>query len=319
MDFVGFKFNEHHSLDFGIYRVSNGSRYQESLIPTFSDYTSEVQGRDGTHYWGSNFKAKTFDFSLAFDNLTEQKLREMRQWLATPKLSKLIFDETPYKYYMGKVSAEPKIDYICFDVFDSKEGRNKRIYKGECSVSISCFYPFARSVHKFLNEYDDNEYDNKIEWEESTGMLEERDNLDTLRSGNNLAYIYNPGDMEADWKVVLNKDTIGDFEVRITNNSYEDENFVIGTTLNNEQVELGELGEIIKNTTGKIEIDTKKRMVTFIYKDNGEDKRLPALFLLRSGEMFTFKNRSEVETLQFNFTNIENDEDIEIEYDYLYY
>ena len=79
MDFTGFKFNEKHSSDFGIYRVSDGSRYQESLIPTFSDYTSEVAGGTGTHYWGSDFKTKTFNLSFAFDSVTEIQLRKMRK------------------------------------------------------------------------------------------------------------------------------------------------------------------------------------------------------------------------------------------------
>ena len=321
MDFTGFKFNEKHSSDFGIYRVSDGSRYQESLIPTFSDYTSEVAGGTGTHYWGSDFKTKTFNLSFAFDSVTEIQLRKMRKWLATPKLSQLIFDEVPYKYYMGKVTSEPQIEYICFDEYDKEKGYN-RVYKGEGTISFVCFYPFARSVYKYLDEYDENIYSNKSEWAESTGMLASKDDLDVLKSGSVIAHIYNPGDLETDWKFTFNKDIIGDFELNVSandgTNSFTD-NFVIGTTLNGVAAELGELGTLVKESIGKIEVDTKKRMVTFIYNDNGKEKRLPALFLLRSGDLFTFKHSSEKQDIQFNFTNIENKEDIELKYDYLYY
>lgn len=317
MDFTGFTFNKQHSSDFGIYRVSDGSRYQESLIPTFSDYTSEVTGGTGTHYWGSDFKTKTFNLSLAFDKVTELKLRKMRQWLATPEISKIIFDELPYKYYLGKISGEPQISYICFDEYDKDKGY-RRIYKGECTLSFICFYPYARSVYKYLSEYDENIYTNKLEWADSTDMLEERGDLDILKSGSNLVDIYNAGDIETDWKFIFSKNNVGDFELRVSNNDTTD-TFVIGTTLNDLSVQLEELGTLVKESVGKIEIDTKKRMITFIYQDDGKEKRLPALFLLRSGDFFTLKPNQGIQQLQFDFTNIENNEDIELKYDYLYY
>lgn len=317
MDFTGFTFNKQHSSDFGIYRVSDGSRYQESLIPTFSDYTSEVAGGTGAHYWGSDFKTKTFNLSFAFDSVTEIQLRKMRKWLATPKLSQLIFDEVPYKYYMGKVTSEPQIEYICFDEY-SKEKGYSRVYKGEGTINFICFYPFARSVYKYLDEYDENIYSNKLEWADSTDMLEERGDLDILKSGSNLVDIYNAGDIETDWKFIFSKNNVGDFELRVSNNDTTD-TFVIGTTLNDLPVQLEELGTLVKESVGKIEIDTKKRMITFIYQDGGKEKRLPALFLLRSGDFFTLKPNQGIQQLQFDFTNIENNEDIELKYDYLYY
>ena len=43
-DFIGFSFNGRHSSEFNIFSVSNGSRYQESLIPSSSDYTEKIPG-----------------------------------------------------------------------------------------------------------------------------------------------------------------------------------------------------------------------------------------------------------------------------------
>jgi hypothetical protein len=38
-DYIGFTFNGVHSSDLGIMRVSDGSRYNDSLLPTIQDKT----------------------------------------------------------------------------------------------------------------------------------------------------------------------------------------------------------------------------------------------------------------------------------------
>lgn len=55
-------------------------------------------------------------------------------------LKKLVFDEYPYKYYMVKAQSAPQLKYICFDHLEF------RIYKGEGSVNLIAYYPFARGV-----------------------------------------------------------------------------------------------------------------------------------------------------------------------------
>jgi phage-related protein len=54
-DYIGFTFNGVHSSDLGIVRVSNGSRFDENLLPTIKDKTVEVSGRDGAYYFGSQY------------------------------------------------------------------------------------------------------------------------------------------------------------------------------------------------------------------------------------------------------------------------
>jgi hypothetical protein len=54
-DFVGFTYNGVHSSDLGIVRVSEGSRFNENLLPTIQDKTVQVQGGDGTYYFGSYY------------------------------------------------------------------------------------------------------------------------------------------------------------------------------------------------------------------------------------------------------------------------
>lgn len=52
----------------------------------------------------------------------------------------LVFDEFPYKKYMVKCAQPPQLRYICFDEYEF------RIYKGEGTVQLVAYYPFAFAV-----------------------------------------------------------------------------------------------------------------------------------------------------------------------------
>ena len=48
MDFIGFTYNGKHSMrDFNIYRTSDGSRYNDNLVPSMTDKTADIPGGDG--------------------------------------------------------------------------------------------------------------------------------------------------------------------------------------------------------------------------------------------------------------------------------
>lgn len=160
MDFTGFYFKNHHSSEFGITRVSNGSRYQENLLPTSEDYTTDIPGSDGQYNFGSNYKTKEFNLSFAFDNVSELQIRKMRGWLSkkeTPvseEMGDLVFDETPYKRYVVKTTGDPQLNYICFEETDKETGKIKRVYKGEGTVNFTCYNSYAfNNYYKSLDEY----------------------------------------------------------------------------------------------------------------------------------------------------------------------
>jgi hypothetical protein len=47
-DFIGFTYNGKHSItNFGVYRTSDGSRYNDNLVPTMTDKTADVPGGEG--------------------------------------------------------------------------------------------------------------------------------------------------------------------------------------------------------------------------------------------------------------------------------
>ena len=258
-DFIGFSFNEHRSESLGIMRVSDGSRYNEDLVPTTQDKTVQVPGGDGFYYFGSDYTQRQFSINIAFDELTEKQFRELQQVFGTKELGKLIFDERPYKYYMVK-SSKPQLKYICF----GKDG--ERIYKGEGTLTFTAYYPFAKSVFKFLEKEIEKEtgkevyvlrktYSNIEEWAEASGM-KAQGILDTIPAEpTENAYpisVYNAGDLEADFilkfslpvdntpigdiKITLSKENVGKVEAFLDLNGFSkkgaDTGFQINTKTN---------------------------------------------------------------------------------------
>lgn len=189
-DFVGFSFGGVHSSTLGIIRTSEGSRYNQNLFPNAQDKTVQVPDGEGTYYFGSQYTQKPFSISIAFDSLTEVLFRKLIDTFGTKELKQLIFDEVPYKYYMAKSTGIPQLKYICFD--DENE---QRVYKGEGTLDFIAYFPFARSVHKFLEDYPDINYPNKDEWSPSTNMKEEKGIYDGSGASINL---FNAGQLESD-------------------------------------------------------------------------------------------------------------------------
>ena len=192
IDFCGFQFNGVHSSDLDIVRVSNGSRYSEDLVPAFQDKTAQIEGGDGTLFWESFYSQRPFSIQIAFDSISEEKLRKLRQVFNGKDLGELIFDETPYKAYSVKVQSPPQLQYICFD---KPEGG--RVYKGEGTISFIAYYPYAKSVSKYLADFKLQDYPNKAEWATSSNMLENKGEYDGTGT---IIKLYNAGDIETDWQ-----------------------------------------------------------------------------------------------------------------------
>ena len=202
-DFIGFTYNGKHSYrDLGIYRTIDGSRYNNNLTATLTEKTSEVPGGDGQYYFGTTLKNRTFTVQFAFDSLTETQLRQLKQEFNGEGIHDLIFDEEPYKVWSAKVTGTASLKHICFEV------GGQRVYKGEGSITFTCYYPYAHTPTKLwkfeeppavieenteggeniekpviniiyaeadgriLNNYNDDIYSNKNEWSAASGLEE---------------------------------------------------------------------------------------------------------------------------------------------------
>lgn len=194
-DLTGFKFGDYHSSQFGLIRVSNGSRYNEYLLPTLKNTTTDVPGMEGTLYFGTQKTTRSFQVDMAFDSLTEEDIRDIREWLTGTH--SLVFDERPYIQYMCILNSAPQLKYLTF-----KEN-GERIYKGELSVNFVSYLPYGYSIDgkKFIDDFLDENFE---EWSNASHLayknFYEGETLHTYDKfeGNNV-YVYNGGDIEADY------------------------------------------------------------------------------------------------------------------------
>ena len=139
-DFLGFQLGNEHSYNVNVTRVSSNDRYNDALIPNFTDSTVQVQGAEGTYYFDTVETTKQFQVDFAFDDLSETELNQLRHMFGYKGLKRLIFDEKPDRYYMVRPTQPPVLSYLPFG-----EGENL-VYKGEGSVQFIAYYPYAKAI-----------------------------------------------------------------------------------------------------------------------------------------------------------------------------
>ena len=307
-DFIGFSFNEHRSESLGIVRVSDGSRYNEDLVPTTQDKTVQVPGGDGFYYFGSDYTQRKFSINIAFDGLTEKQFRELQQVFGTKELGKLVFDERPYKYYMVK-SSKPQLKYICF----GKDG--ERIYKGEGTLTFTAYYPFAKSVFKFLEKEIEKEtgkevyvlrktYSNIEEWAEASSMKAQGALDKVPKSPTEGVYpisVYNAGDLEADFILKFNGAPSNTINIALGQQDVGDKKAVLN--LKSFSLKNTDTGFQINTKTNLIEGFNAEGLTGTLYNEN-----------ITQGDFFKIPPREE--GYQISVTGATP---IEIMYDYIYY
>lgn len=307
-DFIGFSFNEHRSESLGIVRVSDGSRYNEDLVPTTQDKTVQVPGGDGFYYFGSDYTQRQFSINIAFDELTEKQFRELQQVFGTKELGKLVFDERPYKYYMVK-SSKPQLKYICF----GKEG--ERTYKGEGTLTFTAYYPFAKSAFKFLEKEIEKEtgkevyvlrktYPNIEEWAEASGMKAQGALDKVPKSPTEGVYpisVYNAGDLEADFILKFNGAPNSAMNIELSQQNVADKKGFLN--LKKFDLKGTDTGFQINTKTNLIEGFNTKGLTGILYNEN-----------IIQGDFF--KIPPQKERLKISVTGATP---TEIVYDYIYY
>ena len=228
MSFLGFTYGTIHSSKFGLYRITSSDRYTIDLIPTSETKTIHVPGQEGSYFFGTEYKQKTFPIDVAFDQMTEYDLYMLKGWL-TGGIQPLVFDETPYKAYYAKPDGGQNLNIVCYDEeFIDTQGKinNRTIYKGEGVINFTCYSPFAHSTYKFLEDFP-NLYQGKSygqipakfnnnweidEWKQGVNLLQSKDiknengdiifSYDTTVSDKNQPgrvyyFWYNPGDFNS--------------------------------------------------------------------------------------------------------------------------
>lgn len=226
-DYINFTFNGINSDELGLTRVSNGSRYTDSLTPSFKDTTVEIEGANGVIYFKTNYGTKEITVLTAFDHITEPQLRRIRQVFSGNDVHELSFYEAPYKVYNAKVSSAPNFEFVTFleeekeTTIDPETGaqvvteKTVKVFKGECSISFVVFDSFAHtpSNGKFLDSSTYNEYTNLNEWAPTSGLLEEKGEIDTY--SNDTIELYNPGDVKTNFDMYIDVDSTSTTDIEI--------------------------------------------------------------------------------------------------------
>ncbi len=313
-EYIGFTYNGVHSSELGIMRVSEGSRFNENLLPTIQDKTAQIPGGDGTYYFGSYYTQRQISISFAFEGLTELQLERLREFFGDKKPHFLIFDERPYKAYYAKVTGTTVIKHIPFS-----EGSTNRVYKGEGTIQFTCHQPYAVCTKKFLIEYPDS-----IEWGNASGLLEDGIGIDVLVD--KTITLYNPGVKPTSWKMYFiptESRALGAAKI-----SLEDKALVFG-------------GCIVKDEDEKVVFDSKTKLIEGL-RAKEVDKNGMVLSYEKSGNIYNEyivagdffdipitatreANRVYCGTKTLNFEALKNNPEFlvnqfsEIKYNYYYY
>lgn len=142
--FLSFSLFDENSEDYNIYRVSDGDRYNEMLSGEFDNIRIGVDGQIGEYDFGTSFRARIFSLQCFTDKIGEFDLLNLHNWLKPGKVGKLVFAETPYKYYIVKLESPAEFSFVPF----FEEGEN--VYKGEIELELSAAYPYALSFFNSL-------------------------------------------------------------------------------------------------------------------------------------------------------------------------
>lgn len=160
--YIDFTYNGQKASDFHLVRVSSSSRYNDNLLPTLNDKTTDIPGADGMYFFNTYYKQKSFTINFAYDSVTETDLRAIRNWLNGRDVHELVFDEQPDRIYFAKVTGAPSLKYIPFDSYEHRSNNTDAqisggsstsivIYKGEGTATFTCYDPFAYSAPVSLN------------------------------------------------------------------------------------------------------------------------------------------------------------------------
>lgn len=200
IDFRGFRFGKIHTSDLHLEVVSTSDRYEPRILPAPTDTTLDIPGSDGQYYFGSVYKNREITCNLAFDNVSEQIYRKIRQLFATDKLQDLVFDEEPYKTWRAKIKSKPEFKSLCFTDKESGE----RVYKGTGKLVFICYFPYAFGFDKYVVRAADYYTLNPPQciiqeaYSDNTFVKSKKDSVDVRHLPEDINYHYNtnPSDYE---------------------------------------------------------------------------------------------------------------------------
>lgn len=156
-EFIDFEFDGKKISDFGMVAVFDGDRHSFSVFPEFENETTDVNGVNGQHYWGTHMKALKKSFSLATDGMTEEQINAFTVHFQPGKYGKFIEHKLSYRYGLCRVEAIGAFNVVPFQKKVKKTIGGKvysfsvNEYKGSCSITFVFDNPELYSITGFIN------------------------------------------------------------------------------------------------------------------------------------------------------------------------
>ena len=115
------------------YRVSDGSRYSENMLPSMAETVVDIPGRQGQIFASARFKNRQITIKFAFTGITESDIETMRYVFDGLTIRSLTLDTmSGTKTYNAKVTGTPRLQVIPMD------SNGSRIYNGEGTIQFTC-------------------------------------------------------------------------------------------------------------------------------------------------------------------------------------
>lgn len=145
--FLDLKFNNHWVSDYGLVVVSDGSRYSETLFPDFAHTVTNVPGKAGTTYWGTNVTGRAIKKKLITDGMTSRQYGTFKSLFKPGTYGELRLSESAFKYSYAYVNENSEFSFIPFESNITIDGVSyiDIIYKGECELNFFLPDPYFYS------------------------------------------------------------------------------------------------------------------------------------------------------------------------------
>ena len=152
-EFIDFEFNGKHVSEFGMVAVFDGDRHSFNASPGFEDETSEVNGVNGQHYWGTRYKARAKAFTLATDGMTEAQINAFKLHFQPGVYGRFIEDKLANRYTMARVSSEVTFSVVPFKTTATILGQTIEVneYKGEAKITFVFDDPFYYATESYVD------------------------------------------------------------------------------------------------------------------------------------------------------------------------
>lgn len=166
-DYLGFTYKDKHSSTLEIVRTSDGKRFNEALLSQPWHTSIKRQSVDGSLITSTNYNSKTFSISFAYDELEEEGIRGLQEWLNAKEPGYLILDERPYVKYWCHLSSPLSLSYV---PFNSDKVAGGRLYKGEGNFDLTCYDFYGVNRLRELKNYNGKSI--QKEWQEAAKLKE---------------------------------------------------------------------------------------------------------------------------------------------------